>query len=150
MRALGVIVDKQLRNTVLVSLALHVFCLACISFTFVDRINFSLDLNIGFLGPILKESDIVSGAAEKTENPRMDISHVFSSKKYEGSIPLSYHLVADRPNRSNAKLFTDKKNSARFIALFTDARVKKQEESQEVEMIEQAPDWKKGLKLKVE
>ncbi|MFH1656063.1 MAG: hypothetical protein ABH954_05590 [Candidatus Omnitrophota bacterium] len=150
MNTLGVIVDKGLRNTVLVSMALHMFCLSFVSFTFVDKIYFSMDLNVDFLGSLLKESDILINTVEKKDYVRMGILDNFFTKPYDGLEALDYHLVVNKPNRKSGNLFLEKKNSVRFIYIFPKSEIKEELKSETIEEIGEAPEWDKGLKLKIE
>jgi len=145
MISLSAILDKDLRNTVLISIGLHACCLALLGFSFVDKLNFSMDLGVDFLGPILKQADILVPAQEKDELfGKKPVTGVFLLHKADLT-ESHYHLSANKPHRKPGSLFLEKKISAKNSYLFPESAT-----TEPAESVGKSPGWDKDLKLKIE
>jgi hypothetical protein len=151
MSVLGIAITKGLRNTLFISMVLHLFWLSFITFTFVDKINYSIDSPMVFLGAILEDSDISPNNRMAKSYLEFDFSSDFLSNENKSLKIHDYHLVAQKPQYHSQSLFVDVKPFAENIVIFPEFRFQKEVSNEEnLQELKGSPEWQKNLKLKIE
>lgn len=150
MKHINIAVHKELRKTVFISMALHAFCFSCVTFTFVNKINYSMDIPLVFWGSILERSDIATSIEpQKNQDNTFLIKDNFI-KKVPVAKAKSYHLFINKPNYKTMNIFLGKKSFTKLAIIRQHPKSKVNAESEKLDKIKESPILKDELKLKIE